>query len=74
MERCRLCDTLGSEDVSQRAHSSLERIVNQSVRVLADILFVHFRVRNKHTFTFGQHDRVLKALIYYFSDMLPAVL
>ncbi|XP_056603306.1 exocyst complex component 3 isoform X1 [Triplophysa dalaica] len=43
VERCHLCDTLGSEDVSQRAHSSLERIVNQSVRVLADILFVHFR-------------------------------
>ncbi|KAA0717209.1 HBV XAg-transactivated protein 7 [Triplophysa tibetana] len=43
VERCRLCDTLGSEDVSQRAHSSLERIVHQSVRVLADILFEHIR-------------------------------
>ncbi|XP_051950230.1 tumor necrosis factor alpha-induced protein 2 [Xyrauchen texanus] len=43
VERCRLCDTLGSEDVSQRAHSSLERIVNQSVRVLTDILFENIR-------------------------------
>lgn len=43
VERCRLCDTLGSEDFSQRAQSSLERIVNQSVRVLSDILFEHIR-------------------------------
>ncbi|XP_051552265.1 tumor necrosis factor alpha-induced protein 2-like [Myxocyprinus asiaticus] len=43
VERCRLCDNLGSEDVSKRAHSSLERIVNQSVQVLADILFEHIR-------------------------------
>ncbi|CAM4540983.1 unnamed protein product [Leuciscus chuanchicus] len=43
VERCHLCDTLGSEDVSQRAQSSLERIVNQSVRVLSDILFEHIR-------------------------------
>jgi len=51
VERCRLCDTLGSEDVSQRAQSSLERIVNQSVRVLSDLLFEHIRVRHMHTFT-----------------------
>ncbi|XP_051979008.1 tumor necrosis factor alpha-induced protein 2-like [Xyrauchen texanus] len=43
VERCRLCDTLGTEDVSKRAHSSLERIVNQSVQVLTDILFEHIR-------------------------------
>lgn len=53
VERCRLCDTLGSEDVSQRAQSSLERIVNQSVRVLSDILFEHIRVRHMHRFTSG---------------------
>lgn len=51
VERCHLCDTLGSEDVSQRAQSSLERIVNQSVRVLSDILFEHIRVRHMHRFT-----------------------
>ncbi|KAL1274991.1 hypothetical protein QQF64_027805 [Cirrhinus molitorella] len=43
VERCRLCDPLGSEDVSQRAQSSLERIVNQSVQVLSDILFENIR-------------------------------
>ncbi|XP_055055683.2 exocyst complex component 3-like protein 2 [Misgurnus anguillicaudatus] len=43
VERCHMCDPLGSEDFSQRAHSSLERIVNHSVRVLADILFEHIR-------------------------------
>lgn len=53
MERCHLCDTLGSEDASQRAQSSLERIVNQSVRVLSDILFEHIRVRHMHRFTSG---------------------
>lgn len=60
MERCRLCDPLGSEDVSQRAQSSLERIVNQSVQVLSDILFENIRVRHLHTFTSGP-DRFLKA-------------
>lgn len=58
MERCRLCDTIGSEEVSQRAQSSLERIVSQSVRVLSDILFENIRVRCTHTFTSG-------------TDMLP---
>uniref|UniRef100_A0A672Q6P5 Tumor necrosis factor alpha-induced protein 2-like n=1 Tax=Sinocyclocheilus grahami TaxID=75366 RepID=A0A672Q6P5_SINGR len=43
VERCRLCDTFGSEDVSQQAQSSLERIVNQSVQVLSDILFENIR-------------------------------
>uniref|UniRef100_A0A8C1N646 Exocyst complex component 3-like 2a n=1 Tax=Cyprinus carpio TaxID=7962 RepID=A0A8C1N646_CYPCA len=43
VERCHLCDALGSEDVSQRAQSSLERIVNQSVQVLSDILFENIR-------------------------------
>lgn len=63
VERCRLCDAIGSEEVSQRAHSSLERIVNQSVRVLADILFEHIRVRYMHTFTFIPHDMGPSALI-----------
>ncbi|XP_066516633.1 tumor necrosis factor alpha-induced protein 2 [Hoplias malabaricus] len=43
VERCRQCDPLGSEDSSQRAHSSLERIINQSVRVLTDRLFESIR-------------------------------
>ncbi|KAL6463191.1 hypothetical protein MHYP_G00275820 [Metynnis hypsauchen] len=43
VERCRQCDPLGSEDSSQRAHSSLERIISQSVRVLTDRLFENIR-------------------------------
>ncbi|TRY85068.1 hypothetical protein DNTS_031078 [Danionella cerebrum] len=43
VERCHLCDVTGSEEVSQRAQASLERIVNLSVRVLSDILFEHIR-------------------------------
>uniref|UniRef100_A0AAR2LR21 Exocyst complex component 3-like 2a n=1 Tax=Pygocentrus nattereri TaxID=42514 RepID=A0AAR2LR21_PYGNA len=43
VERCRQCDPLGSEDSSQRAHSSLERIINQSVRVLTDRLFENIK-------------------------------
>lgn len=44
MERCRQCDPQGSEESAQRAHSSLDRIINQSVRVLTDRLFEHIRV------------------------------
>lgn len=44
MERCRQCDPQGSEDSAQRANSSLDRIINQSVRVLTDRLFEHIRV------------------------------
>ncbi|KAK2816651.1 hypothetical protein Q7C36_022922 [Tachysurus vachellii] len=43
VERCRQCDPLGSEDSSHRAHSSLERIINQSVRVLTNRLFEDIR-------------------------------
>ncbi|KAI5630367.1 tumor necrosis factor alpha-induced protein 2, partial [Silurus asotus] len=43
VERCRQCDPLGSEDSSHRAHSSLDRIINQSVRVLTDRLFESIR-------------------------------
>ncbi|XP_062845228.1 tumor necrosis factor alpha-induced protein 2 [Trichomycterus rosablanca] len=43
VERCRQCDPLGSEDSSQRANSSLDRIINQSVRVLSDRLFETIR-------------------------------
>ncbi|KAK3527464.1 hypothetical protein QTP86_023050, partial [Hemibagrus guttatus] len=43
VERCRQCDPLGSEDSSHRARSSLERIINQSVRVLTDRLFESIR-------------------------------
>lgn len=44
VERCRQCDPQGSEDAAQRAHSSLDRIINQSVRVLTERLFEHIRV------------------------------
>lgn len=43
VERCRQCDPQGSEEPAQRADSSLDRIVNQSVRVLTDRLFEHIR-------------------------------
>ncbi|KAK1787486.1 hypothetical protein P4O66_015903 [Electrophorus voltai] len=43
VECCRRCDPLGSEDSSQCAHSSLERIVSQCVRVLTDRLFENIR-------------------------------
>lgn len=43
VERCRQCDPQGSEDSAQRANSSLDRIINQSVRVLTDRLFEHIR-------------------------------
>ncbi|KAF4073391.1 hypothetical protein AMELA_G00258150 [Ameiurus melas] len=43
VERCRQCDPLGSEDSSHRAHSSLDRIINQSVRVLTERLFESIR-------------------------------
>ena len=44
VERCRQCDPQGSEESAQRANSSLDRIINQSVRVLTDRLFEHIRV------------------------------
>nr|XP_057942459.1 tumor necrosis factor alpha-induced protein 2 [Doryrhamphus excisus] len=43
VERCRQCDPQTSEDSAKRANSSLDRIINQSVRVLADRLFEHIR-------------------------------
>ncbi|XP_056266166.1 tumor necrosis factor alpha-induced protein 2 isoform X2 [Pseudoliparis swirei] len=43
VERCRQCDSQGSEETAQRANSSLDRIINQSVRVLTDRLFEHIR-------------------------------
>ncbi|XP_061660300.1 exocyst complex component 3 [Syngnathoides biaculeatus] len=43
VERCRQCDPQASEDSAKRANSSLDRIINQSVRVLADRLFEHIR-------------------------------
>uniref|UniRef100_A0A1A7X954 Exocyst complex component 3-like 2a n=4 Tax=Nothobranchiidae TaxID=405002 RepID=A0A1A7X954_9TELE len=43
VERCRQCDPQGSEESEQRANSSLDRIINQSVRVLTDRLFEHIR-------------------------------
>lgn len=41
VERCRQCDPQYSEDTAQRANASMDRIINQSVRVLADRLFEH---------------------------------
>ncbi|KAL0994652.1 hypothetical protein UPYG_G00125360 [Umbra pygmaea] len=43
VQRCRQCDPQGSEDATQKATSSLDRIVNQSVRVLTERLFEHIR-------------------------------
>ncbi|TKS83705.1 Exocyst complex component 3-like protein 2 [Collichthys lucidus] len=43
VERCRQCDPQSSEESAQRANSSLDRIINQSVRVLTDRLFEHIR-------------------------------
>ncbi|XP_078122648.1 exocyst complex component 3-like protein 2 [Sander vitreus] len=43
VERCRQCDPQGSEESVQRANSSLDRLINQSVRVLTDRLFEHIR-------------------------------
>ncbi|KAM6907576.1 exocyst complex component 3-like protein 2 [Xenentodon cancila] len=43
VERCRQCDPQGSEESAQRADSYLDRIINQSVRVLTDRLFEHIR-------------------------------
>ena len=50
MERCRQCDPQGSEEIAQRANTSLDRIINQSVRVLNDRMFEHIRVSNKYKF------------------------
>lgn len=47
VERCRQCDPQGSEDSAQRANASLDRMVNQAVRVLTDRLFEHIRVRKQ---------------------------
>lgn len=46
VERCRQCDPQGSEESAQRANSSLDRIINHSVRVLTERLFEHIRVNN----------------------------
>ncbi|KAF3706769.1 Exocyst complex component 3-like protein 2 [Channa argus] len=43
VERCRQCDPQGSEESALRANSSLDRIINQSVRVLTDRLFEHIK-------------------------------
>uniref|UniRef100_A0AAV2K0J7 Exocyst complex component Sec6 n=1 Tax=Knipowitschia caucasica TaxID=637954 RepID=A0AAV2K0J7_KNICA len=43
VERCRQCDAQASEDTAQRANSSMDRIINQSVRVLTDRLFESIR-------------------------------
>ncbi|MEQ2271454.1 hypothetical protein XENORESO_004554, partial [Xenotaenia resolanae] len=43
VERCRQCDPQGSEETAQRANSSLDRLISQSVRVLTDRLFEHIR-------------------------------
>ncbi|XP_065137388.1 exocyst complex component 3-like protein 2 [Paramisgurnus dabryanus] len=43
VERCGQCDPSTSEDSIRRANTSLDRIVNLSVRVLNDRLFEHIR-------------------------------
>lgn len=44
MERCRQCDPQGSDESAQKADSSLDRVIKQSVRVLVDKLFEQIRV------------------------------
>ncbi|RXN29729.1 tumor necrosis factor alpha-induced 2-like protein [Labeo rohita] len=44
VERCSQCDPSTSEDSIRRANTSLDRIINLSVRVLNDRLFEHIRV------------------------------
>lgn len=46
VERCKQCDPQGSDESAQRAHSSLDRIINYSVRVLTERLFEHIRVND----------------------------
>ncbi|XP_040929787.1 tumor necrosis factor alpha-induced protein 2 isoform X2 [Betta splendens] len=41
VERCRQCDPQGSDESALRANSSLDRMINQSVRVLTNRLFEH---------------------------------
>nr|XP_020469208.1 exocyst complex component 3-like [Monopterus albus] len=43
VERCRQCDPQGSEESAQKANLSLDKIINQSVRVLTNRLFEHIR-------------------------------
>ncbi|XP_030633116.1 tumor necrosis factor alpha-induced protein 2 [Chanos chanos] len=43
VERCAQCDPANSEDSARRANTSLDRIVNLTVRVLSDRLFEHIR-------------------------------
>uniref|UniRef100_A0A3P9J5M3 Exocyst complex component 3-like 2a n=1 Tax=Oryzias latipes TaxID=8090 RepID=A0A3P9J5M3_ORYLA len=43
VERCTQCDPQGSEEAAQRASSSLDRVIKQSVRVLVDRLFEQIR-------------------------------
>ncbi|RXN07959.1 tumor necrosis factor alpha-induced 2-like protein [Labeo rohita] len=43
VERCSQCDPSTSEDSIRRANTSLDRIINLSVRVLNDRLFEHIR-------------------------------
>ncbi|KAF6738541.1 Exocyst complex component 3-like protein 2 [Oryzias melastigma] len=43
VERCRQCDPQGSDESAQKADSSLDRVIKQSVRVLVDKLFEQIR-------------------------------
>ncbi|KAM9847022.1 exocyst complex component 3-like protein 2 [Aulostomus maculatus] len=80
VERCRQCDPQGSEDAAQRANSSLDRITNQSVRVLTDRLFEHIRpffdklLKRKwlnHTETFEAIEASIKQHFKKFRRMEP---
>uniref|UniRef100_A0A3Q3IPK7 Exocyst complex component 3-like 2a n=1 Tax=Monopterus albus TaxID=43700 RepID=A0A3Q3IPK7_MONAL len=53
VERCRQCDPQGSEESAQKANLSLDKIINQSVRVLTNRLFEHIRVRKALTSLFS---------------------
>ncbi|XP_076847128.1 exocyst complex component 3-like protein 2 [Brachyhypopomus gauderio] len=72
VECCRRCDPLGSEDSSQYAQSSLERIISQCVHVLTDRLFENIRpffdklLRRKWLSNCEAYDNIEAAIKFHF--------
>ncbi|XP_049598980.1 tumor necrosis factor alpha-induced protein 2 isoform X2 [Syngnathus scovelli] len=80
VERCRQCDPQASEPSAKRANSSLDKIINLSVKVLADRLFEHIRpffdkmIKRKwltNTDTFGAIETSIKQHFKKFRRMDP---
>ncbi|KAM9781517.1 exocyst complex component 3-like protein 2 isoform 1-T3 [Syngnathus typhle] len=80
VERCRQCDPQASEASAKRANSSLDKIINHSVKVLADRLFEHIRpffdkmIKRKwltNTDTFGAIETSIKQHFKKFRRMDP---